>query len=189
MDTMRYSIKLKHLCKSSGHQGCFRCCESESTRHHVHDVQVGYETGILNLFSALSGSEVVIECTSSSLEDTVTSYPEQAVIGNEICSFINRILRGIEVNPDTLAVDVIREVGPGGEYLTHNHTLEHFKSELWNSRLGNSVTREKWEESGAMDIRAKAREQVKRILATHRPEPLDPEVRKKLARIVDEAET
>lgn len=159
-----------------------------TTRANVLDAQVGYETGILNLFSALSGSDVIIECTSASLENTATSFPEQAVIGNEICSFINRILQGIEVNPDTLAVDVIREVGLGGEYLTHNHTMEHFKAEQWDAQLGNRMTMEPWEEEGAMDMRAKAREKLKTILATHQPKPLEPEVQRKLQQIVDEAE-
>ena len=158
-----------------------------TTRSNALDAQAGYETGMLNLFSALSGSDVVIECTSASLEDTVASCPEQAVIGNEICSFINRILKGIDISPDTLAVDVIREVGPGGEYLTHSHTMEHFKNETWDSQLGNRMNRERWEESGAMDIRAKAREEVKTILATHRPIPLDPDVQQKIQKIVDEA--
>jgi trimethylamine--corrinoid protein Co-methyltransferase len=159
-----------------------------TTRSNVLDAQAGYETGMLNLFAALSGSDVVIECTSSSLEDTVASCLEQAVIGNEICSFINRILKGIDVNPETLAVDVIREVGYGGEYLTHNHTMEYFKSEIWDSDLGNRMTRERWEENGAMDIRARAREKVKKILATHKPEPLDAEVQRKIQNIVDHAE-
>ncbi len=159
-----------------------------TTRANVVDTQVGYETGILNLFSALSGSDVIIECTSASLENTATSFPEQAVIGNEICSFINRILQGIEVNPDTLAVDVIREAGLGGEYLTHNHTMEHFRAEQWDAQLGNRLTMEPWEKDGAMDIRAKAREKLKTILATHQPKPLEPEVQKKLQQIVDEAE-
>jgi trimethylamine:corrinoid methyltransferase-like protein len=54
--------------------------------------------------------------------------------------------------------------------------------------LGNRVTREQWEKQGALDIRARAREQYKKILATHQPKPLEPEVRKKLQQIVDEAE-
>ena len=159
-----------------------------TTRANALDAQVGYETGILNLFSALSGSDVIIECTSASLENTATSFPEQAIIGNEICSFINRILQGIEVNSDTLAVDVIREVGLGGEYLTHTHTMEHFRAEQWDAELGNRMTMEAWEKDGALDIRAKAREKLKTILATHQPKPLEPEVQKKLQKIVDEAE-
>jgi trimethylamine--corrinoid protein Co-methyltransferase len=159
-----------------------------TTRANALDAQAGYETGILNLFSALSGSDVVIECTSASLENTATSFPEQAIIGDEICSFINRILQGIEVTPDTLAVDVIREVGLGGEYLTHTHTMENFRSEQWDAQLGNRMTMEPWEKEGAKDIRARAREKLKTILASHQPKPLAPEVQKKLQQIVDEAE-
>jgi trimethylamine--corrinoid protein Co-methyltransferase len=159
-----------------------------TTRANVSDAQAGYETGMLNLFSALSGSDVVIECTSASLENTTASVPEQAVIGNEICSFINRILQGIEVNPDTLAVDVIREIGPGGEYLTHDHTMEYFMTEHWDAKLGVRLPRDLWKEKGAMDIRAKARQTYKNILATHQPKPLAPEVQKKLQQIVEQAE-
>jgi trimethylamine--corrinoid protein Co-methyltransferase len=159
-----------------------------TTRANVSDAQAGYETGMLNLFAALSGSDVVIECTSASLENTAASVPEQAVIGNEICSFINRILQGIEVNPDTLAVDVIREIGPGGEYLTHDHTMEYFMTEHWDAKLGSRLPRDLWEEKGAMDIRTKARETYKKILATHQPKPLDPKVQKKLQQIVEQAE-
>jgi trimethylamine--corrinoid protein Co-methyltransferase len=159
-----------------------------TTRTNVLDAQAGYETGILNLFSALSGSEVIIECTSASLENTAASVPEQAIISNEICSFINRILQGIEVNADTLAVDVIRDVGVGGEFLSHDHTMDHFKSEQWDGTLGNRMTRDHWEEEGAKDIHARAREQYKKIRDTHQPKPLEPEVQKKLQKIVEKAE-
>jgi trimethylamine--corrinoid protein Co-methyltransferase len=158
-----------------------------TTRANVLDAQVGYESGMINLFSALSGSDIIIECTSGSIEDTVASCPEQVIIGNEICSFINRILQGIEVNSDTLAVNVIREVGIGGEYLSHNHTMEYFKSEIWDAQLGNRMKRDKWKESGAMDIRAKARQEFKRIRATHQPKPFNPGVQQKLQQILDEA--
>ena len=159
-----------------------------TTRANVLDAQAGYETGIFDMFTALSGSELIIEATSSGIEDTVLSVHEQAVINNEICGMVYRILRGIEVNPDTLAVNVIREVGPGGEFLTHKHTLEYHKIENWDARLGNRMARDEWVESGALDIRARAREEVKRILATHHPKPLDTDVQRKLAQIVEEAE-
>lgn len=159
-----------------------------TTRANVLDAQAGYETGIFNMFTALSGSEMIIECTSSALEDTVLSVYEQAVIGNEICNMVYRILRGIEVNPETLAVDVIRETGPGGQFLTHNHTFEHFKFENWDAKLSNRMTRDEWMESGSLDIGAKAREEVKRILATHHPKPLEADVQRKLQQIVEEAE-
>jgi trimethylamine--corrinoid protein Co-methyltransferase len=58
------------------------------------DAQAGYETGIFNLLTALSGGEIIIECISSALEDTVVSVYEQAVISNEICDMVYRILPG-----------------------------------------------------------------------------------------------
>jgi len=158
-----------------------------TTRSNALDAQVGYETGMLNLFSALSGADIVIEATSSALENTETSYPEQAIIGDEICSFINRILRGIEVNQETLALDVIREVGAGGEFLTHSHTMEHFKHEQWDAQLGNRIRRESWEDAGSKDIQARAKDKLKEILSTHQPKPLDPDVQKKLQEIVENA--
>jgi trimethylamine--corrinoid protein Co-methyltransferase len=159
-----------------------------TTRANVLDAQAGYETGIFNLFTALSGGEVIIECISSALEDTVLSVYEQAVVGNEICDMIKRMLRGIDVNPQTLAVDVIKEIGPGGQFLTHPHTLEHFRHENWDGKLSNRAARDEWLENGGLDIRAKAREEVKRIFATHHPKPLDTEVQGKLQQIVEEAE-
>jgi len=159
-----------------------------TTRSNALDAQVGYETGMLNLFSALSGADIVIEATSSALENTETSYPEQAIIGDEICSFINRILKGIEVNQETLALDVIREVGAGGEFLTHPHTMEHFKHEQWDAQLGNRIRREPWEESGSKDIQARAKDRLKEILSTHQPKPLDQDVKKKLQEIVENAD-
>ena len=159
-----------------------------TTRSNALDAQVGYETGMLNLFSALSGADIVIEATSSALENTETSYPEQAIIGDEICSFINRILKGIEVSQETLALDVIREVGTGGEFLTHPHTMEHFKHEQWDAQLGNRIRREPWEEAGSKDIQARAKDRLKEILSTHQPKPLDPDVQKKLQEIVENAD-
>ena len=159
-----------------------------TTRANVLDAQAGYETGIFDMFTALSGGEIIIECTSSGLEDTVLSAYEQAVIGNEICDMVCRILRGIEVNPETLAVDVIRKVGAGSEFLSHDHTFDHFRLENWDAKLSNRMAREQWLERGALDIAAKAREEVKRILGTHHPRPLDARVQRKLQQIVEEAE-
>lgn len=159
-----------------------------TTRANVLDAQAGYETGIFDLFTALSGGELIIESTSSALEDTVMSTYEQAVIGNEICDMVYRILRGIDVNPETLAVDVIKEAGPAGEYLTHNHTMKHFRNENWDAKLSNRAARDEWVENGAQDIRAKARQEVKKILETHHPKPLDADVQRKLQEIVEEAE-
>jgi trimethylamine:corrinoid methyltransferase-like protein len=66
--------------------------------------------------------------------------------------------------------------------------MENFKAEQWDAKRGNRMTRDHWEENGSLDIRARAREQYKKIRDTHQPKPLDPDVLKKLQQIVDKAE-
>jgi trimethylamine--corrinoid protein Co-methyltransferase len=76
------------------------------------------------------------------------------------------VLQGIEVDPEHLALDVIEAVGPGGSFMISDHTLDHLRSEYY---LGNRVTdqqnRELWENDGAPDARARARQIAKKILA------------------------
>ena len=152
------------------------------------DMQAGYDKGISILFSVLSGGGVRIG-SALGASKRFSRY-ELPVIQNEIAGMMYRLLRrGFEVNPDTLAVPVIREVGPGGHFLNHRHTRENYKlEEAWQPRLSNRLTRDEYEEKGAVDLLARARAEVKRILATHHPKPLDKDVQRKLQQIVDEAE-
>jgi trimethylamine--corrinoid protein Co-methyltransferase len=153
------------------------------------DMQAGYEKGIITLLSALSGAGDILPGVASTVGGAEFSIYEQAVIANDICGMIYRILQGIEVNPDTLAVSVIREVGPGGHFLKQRHTREHYKLENWEPKVSNRImSREEYEESGARDVRVRAREEVKRILATHHPKPLSEAAQRKLEQIVKEAE-
>jgi trimethylamine--corrinoid protein Co-methyltransferase len=104
----------------------------------------------------------------------------------EIFSIISKMMEGLEVNEKTLALDVIREVGPGGNFLTHEHTLKNMR-ELWLSTLMDRRPYAEWEEKGD-GARDWAREKVKNILATHNPEPLDPKLEAELQRIIQTVE-
>lgn len=170
------------------HLGVPHAVHGATTRANVLDAQAGYETGMLDLFAALSGSELVVEGTSSSLENTALSVHEQAVIGNEICAMVYRMLRGIEVNDDTLALSVIRDVGPGGQFLTHRHTRDFHRLENWDANISNRLDREGWLEAGGVDIGEKAREQARTILDKPAQSPLNDTVQRELQQIVDEAE-
>ena len=75
--------------------------------------------------------------------DAATLALELGQYVGEATAFVERIARGIEVTPETLAVDVIDGVGPGGHYLGESHTLKHFKTEFWFPRL---IDRERWED-------------------------------------------
>jgi trimethylamine--corrinoid protein Co-methyltransferase len=157
------------------------------SRSNTLDAQVGYEVGIQNLFAALTGTDLVAEAVSGTLENSNTSHPEQAIIGNEICNYINRILKGIEVTRETLAVDIMREVGVGGQFLSHKHTRQHFREEHYESKLANRMKMQAWEDAGARDIQMRANEEWDRIIANHKPTPLAPDVFKSIQDIVDRA--
>jgi trimethylamine--corrinoid protein Co-methyltransferase len=93
---------------------------------------------------------------------------EQLVLGNEIINMAKRFIKGIEVNQETLAREVIEQVGPGGHYLEHDHTLKHFKDELWHPKLLTRQSRIAWEESGSKDMSQRIKEELRKIVETHK---------------------
>ncbi len=110
------------------------------------------------------------------------------VADNEFARMIRRMLDGVLVNDETLAVDLIREVGIGGEFVTHQHTFDHFKKNQVQSQLIDRNTRSAWLELGGKDMHTRCNEYAREILATHRPEPLPEGIAQTLREIVTEAE-
>jgi trimethylamine---corrinoid protein Co-methyltransferase len=121
-------------------------------------------------------------CPTGTASPTTSASYEQLVIDDEIGGQILRILRGFEINEETLALDVIRNVGPGGHYLQTDHTRQHFRHELSLPALADRHTWDTWAANGKKDTFARAQERVEDLLAAHRPIPL-PEDR---ARAVDD---
>ncbi|MEM2440537.1 MAG: trimethylamine methyltransferase family protein [Candidatus Bathyarchaeia archaeon] len=157
------------------------------TESKVPDVQAGMEKALTLTMAALAGINFIY-VAAGALESTLTASYEQAVMDNELCGIIIRALRGIEVNDDTLAVDVIKEVGPGGYYLAHRHTLKHVRKEHYFPVIFNRQVRDAWESSGSKDLRQIARERAKKLLMEHQPEPLDPDIEEQLKLFIKEVE-
>ena len=118
------------------------------------------------------------------LEAAKTMVPELLIIDNEILEGILRFVRGFEVSDDTLALDIIRKVGSGGHYLAQKHTLTRFMKEHWMPKISDRRTYDAWKKAGEKDTLKVAREKVKEILATHKPEPIPKDVQKEISRIV-----
>jgi len=95
--------------------------------------------------------------------------PEQAVIDDEIVGMAMRVLRGIDITEETMAVEAIGRVGPGGHYLADPHTVRHMRSEFFYPRVADRQSRAMWEEDGRRDTRARAQERVAALLAGQRP--------------------
>jgi trimethylamine--corrinoid protein Co-methyltransferase len=96
-------------------------------------VQAGMEKVMSMLFPVLAGSVGV--GTMGHLENAVTFSPQQLVIDNEMAGSVRHMLKGFEVTPEALAVDVIKEIGPNGTFLQHEHTLRHLREEVFPSKL------------------------------------------------------
>jgi len=110
------------------------------------------------------------------------------VADNEFVRMIKRMLDGVPVNDETLAVDIIREVGIGGEFVTHQHTYDNFKMHQSQSKLIDRNTRGIWKDSGGKDMHTRCNEFAKEVLATHQPEPLPASAAQTFKDIITDAE-
>jgi len=140
------------------------------------DVQAGFEKAMSAVLTVLAGSNF-IHHAAGMLENMNMVAAEQFVIDNEILGMAMRVLQGVEVNDETLALDVIDEVGPGGHFLMADHTIRHMRSEFYYpSAVVDRKGWDMWLEDGAQDALERAREIAHDILSSHQPDPLDPTV-------------
>lgn len=139
------------------------------------DMQAGYERGLQFLTCALGGADFVHLCTGM-LEQMLTASYELCVLDNEILGAAFRIVKGFDVNDETIALDVIKNVGIGGNYLGEDHTLRYLRELRWYPKLTNRQRWDKWTEKGGKDFRQRGIEEAQRILSEHKPEYLDPKL-------------
>jgi trimethylamine--corrinoid protein Co-methyltransferase len=146
------------------------------TDSKLSDIQAGYEKGLSSASAALAGTNF-IHHSAGFLENMLCVSYEQYVIDDDINGSVMRMARGIEVNDDTLSVDVIDEVCRGdGHYLGTQQSLDLMRSEYYYPHTADRKARHEWEAAGALDMRERARLRAREILATHPPPGLDPAV-------------
>lgn len=129
----------------------------------VSDAQAGYESAATNTMVALAGGNFIHDAAGF-IEFCLTASYDKLVIDNEIIGMVMRAVRGIEVDEETLAYDVIQAVGPGGHFVTHPHTRKKMRSERYIPELADIGDRQEWVAAGAKDIREKAAEKVRSLL-------------------------
>ncbi len=110
-----------------------------------------------------------------------------AILQNEFLDMVLKVVEGIKVSEANIAMDVIKDVGPAGEFITHEHTYNNFKR-LSHPTLMNRDTRENWEAAGSPDIVEVAYEKSLDIIENYKPEPRPENVQKELDRIYAEYE-
>lgn len=150
------------------------------------DVQAGIEKGNTLLLGALAGADTFGHCGICGADHGGSLA--WLVVDNELMDYVKRIVRGFEVNKDTLATDVIGLAGPGGNFLSELHTVEHFRRELWlTDSTWTRQTWDDWQGTGRSSMAERAIEKARHILDTHKSEPIDEGLAKEIDRIVESA--
>jgi trimethylamine--corrinoid protein Co-methyltransferase len=151
------------------------------------DYQSGVEKALQAMITAMSGGNYIHDAAGL-LECCMTSSYEQYVLDNEMLGMVSRALEGVDFTRETLAFQVIQEIGPRGNFLGHMHTLRNITKEHFIPKIFNRQVREDWEKGGSRSAADVAKEEAKRILRTHQATPLPAEVDRELQLILKKAE-
>ncbi|UCE51493.1 MAG: trimethylamine methyltransferase family protein [Desulfobacterales bacterium] len=149
------------------------------------DAQSGHEFTLTAIIPALAGANMIYGV--GMLDSALTWDYASAYLQNEFIDMVLKVVNGIQVSEKSLAMDVIRDVGPAGEFITHEHTYQSFKN-LSHPELMNRDNRENWEAAGSPDIVDLAYEKSLEVLNTYEPKPRPQNVQKELDSIYAEYE-
>jgi trimethylamine--corrinoid protein Co-methyltransferase len=150
------------------------------------DAQAGSESAFSILAQGLSGLNLIHDV--GYMDNGMVCSAAQLVLGDENIGMTKRFIRGIEVNSETLAREVIASVGPGGHFLENNHTYSHFKNELWMPSLMMRKGFDEWQSQGAKDTATRIQETLKDIIDHHKISPLPGKILTALKRIKQNGE-
>jgi trimethylamine--corrinoid protein Co-methyltransferase len=152
-----------------------------STDSKVLDMQCGFETTISLMTALLHGANIVhdVGFMDSGLQGSL----QLLVMANEFIGFLRAATRGVPVNEETLALDMVEELGPAGDYLQHPHTMKHVREPFYSDLMHKGVFAQ-WEKQGKKTMEQLAAEKVDQILESHKVEPLPEDVQKAISDIV-----
>jgi trimethylamine--corrinoid protein Co-methyltransferase len=139
----------------------------------VPDEQAAAEAAFSIMLESLAGAQMAHDV--GYLEGGMTNSIEQIVICDELIGYTKHFMRPLEINEDTLALELIDQIGPDGDFLSSDHTLKHFRED-WYPKLFDRRNFDEWQRNGATTLRQRAREKAIKILNTHTPEPLPADV-------------
>jgi len=149
------------------------CTDSQAALEKMCGFLTHYQSGVSNIWAV------------GQLESELAFSPSQAVIDNEIISYVKRYLRGVEINDDTLAVELSREVGVSGSFLDRFHTLESFQDEFFQPDILNRNVRENWQSQGSRTLTEVAEEKAAELMVKDVENGLDEDQAKALRELAD----
>ncbi len=143
------------------------------------DSQAAVEATFSCLCSALSGANMVHD--NGWLDHSTLISPEYMVLVNEIIEMVYGYMGGIIVDKERLALEVMEEIGPGGNFLMEDHTMKYFR-EIWYSRLFDRSTMNQWRARGKPEFHERLQRETEKLMQ-HEPRPLPPEVEREIDRM------
>jgi trimethylamine--corrinoid protein Co-methyltransferase len=151
----------------------------------VCDAQAGFESLLTALPAALAGANLIYG--TGMVDSGMALDYGKLIMDDEINTTIKHIVKGFEVTEETLSVDLIKEVGHTGNYLSHPSTFKHC-ADAMNPKLMNRVNYDRWKSTGATDLHQRAMERARQILKTHEPKVLPVQTQKEIDEIIKETE-
>lgn len=152
----------------------------------VLDQQAAVEAAISLAMAGLSGANLIHDV--GYLESGLIGSYDMLVMSDEIISMVKHVLKGIQVDEEHLALDVIDRVGPGGHFLADDHTYDHFRTDFWFPKLIDRRNWEDWQAAGGLDLGEQVREKVIDIIENYEPAPIPEGVEAELKAIIARAD-
>jgi len=148
------------------------------TNAKINDAQAGYETGMSAVGGLVGGMDMF---NIGGLIDALKTFDfAKAVIDDEIAQMMKRLKRGVSFAEEDLAINLIKEVGPGGSFIVAKHTMSRMKTEAVMTKIADRDARTAWVKKGSMDIQARAMKRVKEIMSSNTAPLITPELDEKL---------
>jgi trimethylamine--corrinoid protein Co-methyltransferase len=149
-----------------------------ATDSKIVDVQAGFEYMGSLLVSAMAGTNLIHDV--GYLESGLTGSLESLVAGADAIRWVKQFIQGLNVSEETLALDVIDDVGPAGQFLTHDHTLNHLRQDMWLPLAFDHSGFDAWATAGRQDYTARARKLAAELVQSHQPHPIDAALKEEL---------
>jgi trimethylamine---corrinoid protein Co-methyltransferase len=154
-----------------------------STDSKTTDAQTGAESALGILAAVLAGTNLIHDV--GYLESGLTGSLESIVLGAEHARWARHYIEGFDISAETLALDVIHQVGPGKQFLDQDHTIRHLRSRMWHPYVSDRDGFDAWESAGSKDYAARARDFALDLLKSHEPDALAPGIDKDLRRLAN----
>lgn len=146
------------------------------------DAQAGLEVGMTLSFAAAAGADIFGHLGIAGADQGASL--ELLLMQHEAISYVESLLRQVEISDDTLGLDILAEVGPGGSFIEQEHTADHFRQELWFPQLCDRNFYQAWLDAGAQDMETRCKQRLEEIRYNHQPEPLPDELQAEFTRIL-----